>query len=300
MHATLRASMPNAIYAVAYPGTTTHKTSASACQSSAGSYHKHSKKVRNMTDAKPPALFDWATELSDAQGHVTLSEQEAHEIGARLRRQHARIAELEQEVAHTDSLLGKANALARIRAHRIAELEAQLEAIGASAGSEPVAPAGATSNTHWNQAPCVHCGCTEGQHFNARCHHIQGETRYTPTPKADSQPAPQQEAQEPVARELKVMRGMASCGGDDESIQQAEIDLHRLQHIESAALLALGMLWMTERHSPNAQAAFQTLRNALGGQDALRRGIEAAIDAGFEADHPPGADWWAGKKEGKP
>ena len=60
------------------------------------------------------------------------------------------------------------------------------------------------------------------------------------------------------------------------------------------------MLWMTERHSPNAQAAFQTLRNALGGQDALRRGIEAAIDAGFEADHPPGADWWAGKKEGKP
>lgn len=104
----------------------------------------------------------------------------------------------------------------------------------------------------------------------------------------------------PLARELKVMRGMASCGGDDESIQQAEIDLHRLQHIESAALLALGMLWMTERHSPNAQAAFQTLRNALGGQDALRRGIEAAIDAGLEADHPPGADWWAGKKEGKP
>ena len=101
----------------------------------------------------------------------------------------------------------------------------------------------------------------------------------------------------PLARELKVMRGMASCGGDDESIQQAEIDLHRLQHIESAALLALGMLWMTERHSPNAQAAFQTLRNALGSQDALRRGIEAAIDAGFEADHPPGADWWAGKKE---
>ena len=42
-----------------------------------------------MTDAKPPALFDWATELSDAQGHVTLSEQEAHEIGARLRRLHS-------------------------------------------------------------------------------------------------------------------------------------------------------------------------------------------------------------------
>ena len=34
---------------------------------------------------KQPALFDWATELSDAQGHVTLSAKEAHEIGARLR-----------------------------------------------------------------------------------------------------------------------------------------------------------------------------------------------------------------------
>ena len=74
-------------------------------------------------------------------------------------------------------------------------------------------------------------------------------------------------------------------------------ELHRLQHIESAALLALGMLWMTERHSPKVQTAFQTLRNALGGMDALRKGIEAAIDAGYEADHPPGADWWAGKKE---
>src|SRR3990167_5823198 len=38
-----------------------------------------------MTDAKQPAQFDWVTELSDAQGHVTLSEQEAKEIGARLR-----------------------------------------------------------------------------------------------------------------------------------------------------------------------------------------------------------------------
>ena len=38
-----------------------------------------------MTDTQPPAQFDWATELSDAQGHVTLSKQEAKEIGARLR-----------------------------------------------------------------------------------------------------------------------------------------------------------------------------------------------------------------------
>ena len=42
-----------------------------------------------MTNQQHPAQFDWATELLDAQGHVTLSEQEAHEIGARLRRLHS-------------------------------------------------------------------------------------------------------------------------------------------------------------------------------------------------------------------
>lgn len=101
----------------------------------------------------------------------------------------------------------------------------------------------------------------------------------------------------PLTRELKVIRGMAACGGDDEAIQEAEIDLHRLQHIESAALLALGMLWMTERDNAKVQTAFKTLRDALGSKDALRKGIEAAIEAGYEADHPPGADWWAGKKD---
>lgn len=69
------------------------------------------------------------------------------------------------------------------------------------------------------------------------------------------------------------------------------------QHIESAALLALGLLWMTERDNAKVQTAFKTLRDALGSKDALRKGIEAAIEAGYEADHPPGADWWAGKKE---
>ena len=38
-----------------------------------------------MTTQQHPAQFDWATELSDVQGHVTLSKQEAKEIGARLR-----------------------------------------------------------------------------------------------------------------------------------------------------------------------------------------------------------------------
>lgn len=101
----------------------------------------------------------------------------------------------------------------------------------------------------------------------------------------------------PLKRELEVMRGFAASRGDDEAIQEAEIDLHRLQHIESAALQALGILWMSERTSAKTQDAFRVLRNALGGKDALRKGIEAAIDAGYEADHPPGADWWAGKKD---
>lgn len=101
----------------------------------------------------------------------------------------------------------------------------------------------------------------------------------------------------PLKRELAVLRGFAASRGDDDCIDEAEIDLHRLQHIESAALQALGILWMSERMSAKTQAAFKTLRDALGGKTALRKGIESAIDAGYEADHPPGADWWAGKKE---
>lgn len=98
----------------------------------------------------------------------------------------------------------------------------------------------------------------------------------------------------PLKRELAVLRGVTAY---DDCVQEAEIDLHRLQHIESAALLALGLLWMTERDNDKVQAAFKTLRDALGGKNALRKGIDAAIDAGYEADHPPGADWWAGKKD---
>lgn len=101
----------------------------------------------------------------------------------------------------------------------------------------------------------------------------------------------------PLKRELAVLRGFTASRGDDDCVQEAEIDLHRLQHIESAALQALGILWMSERTSEKTQAAFKTLRDALGGRNALRKGIEAAIDAGYEADHPPGADWWAGKKD---
>ena len=101
----------------------------------------------------------------------------------------------------------------------------------------------------------------------------------------------------PVVRELAVLRGMSVSRGSDDSIDEAEIDVARLQHIEDAALLALGILWMCERQDQRTQAAYEALRNALGGKAALGRGINAAIDAGYEADHPAGATWWAGKRD---
>ena len=67
--------------------------------------------------------------------------------------------------------------------------------------------------------------------------------------------------------------------------------------LEQSALLALGLLWMTERQNPKVKAAYAILRDALGGRSALGQAIKAAIDAGYEADHPHGADWWAGKKD---
>lgn len=54
---------------------------------------------------------------------------------------------------------------------------------------------------------------------------------------------------------------------------------------------------MTERHDEKTSAAYTALRDALGGRSALRQAIKSAIEAGYEADHPQGADWWAGKKD---
>ena len=69
--------------------------------------------------------------------------------------------------------------------------------------------------------------------------------------------------------------------------------------IIAAAELACGLLWMMEDHRhPHTKIAFEKLRDALGGSgsDGLGRAIQRAIDAGYEADHPPSATWWAGKK----
>lgn len=86
-----------------------------------------------------------------------------------------------------------------------------------------------------------------------------------------------------------------------------ELEQHlmkRLHKMEEAAELACGLLWMMESREDvgrgrKAQAAFEALRDALGGPGSkgLGKAIKRAIDAGHEADHPPGCDWWAGKKE---
>lgn len=69
--------------------------------------------------------------------------------------------------------------------------------------------------------------------------------------------------------------------------------------IIAAAELACGLLWMMADHRhPHTRIAFVNLLDALGGpgSEGLGRAIQRAIDAGYEADHPPSAKWWAGKK----
>lgn len=82
---------------------------------------------------------------------------------------------------------------------------------------------------------------------------------------------------------------------------EADAELLKLRKIEEAAELACGLLWMVEDRREKVRAAFHALRDALGGSGSkgLGKAIKRAIDAGHEADHPPGADWWAGKKEGE-
>src|SRR5574337_2016313 len=77
---------------------------------------------------------------------------------------------------------------------------------------------------------------------------------------------------------------------------------HDLDALQAAAELAYGLLWMTMTSNPKVHAARSALRDAFRGRfrdphDASKRGIQAAIAAGFEADHPPDADYWCGKRE---
>ena len=95
-----------------------------------------------MTDAKQPDKFNWATELSDARGHVTLSGQEAKEIGARLRSMGEKLKVYEDLDGAADDvqLLRTGYAAARLE---IESLKAQL----AEHASHGQAPAGATKPT---------------------------------------------------------------------------------------------------------------------------------------------------------
>ena len=69
-----------------------------------------------MTDKQPAQFFDWATELSGAQGHVTLSAKEANEIGARLRSMGEKLKTYEDldEAASDVQLLRMGYAAARL------------------------------------------------------------------------------------------------------------------------------------------------------------------------------------------
>jgi len=103
----------------------------------------------------------------------------------------------------------------------------------------------------------------------------------------------------PLERELATMRGFAASRSDDDCLDEADAELAQLRKIEEAAELACGLLWMVEDRREKVRTAFHALRDALGGSGSkgLGKAIKRAIDAGHEADHPPGCDWWAGKKE---
>ena len=79
-----------------------------------------------MTTQQYPAQFDWATELLDAEGHVTLSAQEAHEIGARLRSMGEKLKAYEDldEAASDVQLLRMGYAAARLE---IESLQARIK-----------------------------------------------------------------------------------------------------------------------------------------------------------------------------
>lgn len=102
-----------------------------------------------------------------------------------------------------------------------------------------------------------------------------------------------------VERELATARGLCSSIGDDDALNEADAELLKLRKVEEAAELACGLLWMVEDRREKVRAAFHALRDALGGSGSkgLGKAIKRAIDAGHEADHPPGCDWWAGKKD---
>ena len=84
-----------------------------------------------MTDEQPPAQFDWATELLDAEGHVTLSAKEAKEIGARLRSMGEKLKAYEDldEAASDVQLLRMGYAAARLEIESLRAARAPADSV---------------------------------------------------------------------------------------------------------------------------------------------------------------------------
>lgn len=87
-----------------------------------------------------------------------------------------------------------------------------------------------------------------------------------------------------------------SPGEIGQLIDNACDQLERLQAIAQAAELAYGALWMVMHLGEKQKIAKDTLTQALD-QQGRARGIQAAVNAGLQADHPSSADHWAGKNE---
>lgn len=101
-----------------------------------------------------------------------------------------------------------------------------------------------------------------------------------------------------IAQEMMLIDAGAEI--DPEKAKELLLELARLKReveaLRKDAELALGILWMIDEREGLVHDAFNVLHEALG-KEGLRRGIKHAIDRGYEAQHPSGADWWAGKKE---
>lgn len=96
---------------------------------------------------------------------------------------------------------------------------------------------------------------------------------------------------------LRLVADLRMAIGDNGTRMQDDLIEH-LRQLREAAELACGLLWMIDERSNKVREAYRALVAAIGGPGSpgLKRSIQRAIDAGFEADHPDGATWWAGKK----
>lgn len=115
-----------------------------------------------MTDKPQPDKFDWATELSDAQEHVTLSKQEAKEIGARLRSMGAKLKTYEDLGGAADDvqLLRTGYAAARLEIESLkAQLHAEKQINAAQFGLLAASIPGAALRPPYGQAPAAPPEC---------------------------------------------------------------------------------------------------------------------------------------------